>query len=393
MKIRIPLTPLNHILTHLYTASQTKLPSSLPAVPCNAVECPQLSAAPPTLLPDYNYSRYSHPAVPISVAVPDGDLPLVALWLGASSTGAAANSPSDTLIKRMTAAVMDALNRYFSGAARQNLFTSPFRIGYALRLADGNNSFISDPVLMKPAAMAPVMAIHEPKISGNTLHTVTEIVNTPALLSLRIADREDIPAGASLVVFATKPVSLLAGDETVTSIRTFELFGDKTPGWNYQRLAEDFIARNAMADTSFRIIADIPFDRIPASGESIQLPFSGDSLYDWTSFPTFTSPEDWSPEPTPEGVMLVTTPLDLFRPEEYKKVRGVTLRGNFNRGVDEGCVEFTLLGSQHRDNWHVLVKARGAHLRFLRAVAYRWYKVEIRAPYPAFFDAITFDIA
>lgn len=85
-------------------------------------------------------------------------------------------------------------------------------------------------------------------------------------------------------------------------------------------------------------------------------------------------------------------PLDLGYPEHRKYVRGLSVRGVFERLVEGAEIRVTLYGSHHRDRWHRVAASRGPHIRLLRTIDYRWYKLAVRSAYGATLDAVTFDV-
>ena len=95
----------------------------------------------------------------------------------------------------MTTAVTGAMTSYFTACAREALFTRPFRIGYALRLADGTHAAPRAARLLLPSTAAPLMIVREPRMSGNTLQTLTEIVNNPMKLTVSL-DPFTLPAAS-----------------------------------------------------------------------------------------------------------------------------------------------------------------------------------------------------
>jgi len=355
----------------------------------------------PGKLTAYESSRYSHPVASVNISVPDADLPLVRNWFGNATSGV--NAASDTLTKRMTEAVTDCIGTYLTEAARAALFTAPFRVGYALRLADGTHVCRTTPRLLSPNYMAPLMLIRESLLSGNTLQTLTEIVNTPTALTAALP-AFSLPQGTEAAVthldfYATRQTSLLTGDEKVAGVRTYSYFGENLHCWHYPRLAEDLVREVALADNSFRIIASVPIaDAVGGTG-GVSLPLDMKNLDNWTDFPLLDSTPDNPDIPdTPEEpeiphthIRLVTEPLDLGSPERAKKIRALTVCGIFTRITDE--IEVTLLGSHHRDRWHRIASSRGPHIRYLRTIRYRWLRVELTAPRTSTFDALTFEMA
>lgn len=401
MIIRIPLTDKNCKITPVFTDSPAPPESGSETFTLPEISF-SLSPAPLPDIPAYNFSRYSHPCTEINVGVPEADMPLVKAWLGISP-GQAGATPGDTLVKRMTTAVTSAIENYFSATARKSIFTRPFRIAYAMKAADGSLFAVSSPKLLLPMSMAPVMAIREHTLSGEQLSTLTEIVSTPMRLTASSpsfvipSDIEKYPT--HLAIIATRQCDLLSGDETVSGIRSFNVFGQLTPGWAYPRIPEDLIRSKAESDSSFRILAEIPISEAAAGFDKLEVPLPAHDLDDWAHFEIAKGEAggELNPdsEPVPTHQHIITEPLDLGFPEEYKRVLGVSLRGIFPRSVTDpdSCVTFTLQGSHHRDNWHTIATARGAHIRLLRAVRYRWLRVEIHAPASGIFDALSFEIA
>lgn len=398
-KIRIPLNDKNTVITYIYDEKYEDGNFSFVSFLTDAVKI-TLVAAELSVLPDYYFSRYPHPCVSIDLTVSEDDRPVVSGWLGNASSSS--RSPSESLVKRMTSAVTNSLKQYFTDASRRGLFTRPFKLGYALKLLDGTILTLGSPQEIYPTAMAPLMAIRDANLSDSMLRTMTEIINTPADLKISVSSF-DLPtlveiltqAGfssqpESLVIFATQQCDVLTGEEIVSSIRTIELFGDRVPSWSYNRLAEDLVAQKLKYDNSFRIISEIPILEVSDGLDSLRLPANNRDLTDWKSFTPFIYDDVNNKIPT--RMVMETDPIDLNLPEEYKKLRCVTLRGCFPRDITGNCVRYTLFGSHHRENWKVVATAQGAHIRFLRASYYRWYKLKIESPCPAVFDAVTFDI-
>lgn len=352
----------------------------------------------PSTLPEYDYSRYANPATPISVNIPDTGLPIVAAWLG--HTTSEAQTPGDTLVKRMTDAVIPRIRDFFTTTAKNSLFTRPFRIGYALRLADGTHTCATRPVIILPNSRAPIMIVREPQLTDSVLSTVTEIVNTAYCLRMSLPPF-DIPdpytsLATHLDIYATRQCDTLDGDETVSAIRTYSVYGENVPCWHYSRLTEDLVREKAEADNSFRIIGSLPVEDATSGLKDIRLPLNFKNLDDWDIYPSI-KPDDGpgsgqSGEDTASHFRLITVALDLGFPETRKRIRSVTARGLFPRDMENG-IEISLYGSHHREKWRLLASARGAHIRRLRGMRYRWFRVEITACAGSAFDALTFEVA
>lgn len=393
MIIRIPLNTKNS------TVVPIKDPSADNSGPSDSFTLPSPSfELLPSALPEYDYSRYANPATPISVNIPETDLPIVAAWLG--QTTSEAQTPGDTLVKRMTNAVISRIRDFFTTAARNSLFTRPFRIGYALRLADGTHTCATRPVIILPNSRAPIMIVREPQLTDSVLSTVTEIVNTAYCLRMSLPSF-DIPDPYSslathLDIYATRQCDTLDGDETVSAIRTYSVYGENVPCWHYSRLTEDLVREKAEADNSFRIIGSLPVEDATSGLKDIRLPLNFKNLDDWDIYPSI-KPDDGpgsgqSGEDTASHFRLITVPLDLGLPETRKRIRSVTARGMFPRDMENG-IEISLYGSHHREKWRLLASARGAHIRLLRAMRYRWLRVEITARAGSAFDVLTFEVA
>lgn len=402
MKVRILLNLKNSSVSNILPETSADSPS----VDSEAFSLPNptftLSPADILQIPSYSSSRYSHPVMNIRITVPEDDAPVVASWFGGSTSNI---QPSDTLIKRMTAAVIPALENYFIDMARMSWLCSPFKIGYALRLADGSHTAISTPVLLIPNEMAPTLAIREPAMSNGILSTITEVINSPMILRLSFPAIElpsDLSIQASHVdVFATKQTKLISGNESVTDVRTGTIFGERVPIWLYSRTQADIIRTNAQADTDYRTIAQIPISDALGGINNFVLPDNNFNLDNWNSLPKFTDQKQdnsTSEQPSPIGKKLLTIPLDLNMPEVEKRLRGVSLRGIFPRGratieSPYSGITMHLYGSHHRNRWHKIATAAGPHIRLLRTVRFRWYMLEITAPSDALLEALTFDLA
>ena len=399
MILRIELTEDNSTVTKIFDSASSGSDSGDASSGSNggnpsSADMPEvvftLSPASLDVMSDYDNSRYSHPVTNIDIDVPEADRAVIASWLGNATPS---SSPSATLVSRMTAAVTGAIRSYITAASARSLFTSPLRIGYGIMAQDGAIIAVSPLQLLIPNSMAPQMLIREPDTSGNRLRTVTEILNTPASLyvsvskfNLALYDGLDI---RHLVIFATRQCPLLSGNETVSAIRTVELYGDHVPCWSYNRVPEDLVRQQAEADGDFRIIAQIPIEEAANGVAQMRLPANLTDLNDWNSLPKVGEID--SDGRVPVKLILETDALDLGYPEEFKRVRGVTVRGIFDRRDTDDRVKLTLFGSHHRDRWRILATSRGAHIRFLRSVKYRWYRVKVEAPYPAMLDALTFE--
>lgn len=400
-KVLIPIDDSNSTVIPITLTPDT--PSRDPD-PADTDTFPEIAAkvsATPAEVEGFTLSRYSHPAVPLNVIIPDDDLPLVKTWFG----GAASDRivPSDTLVKRMTDAAIGSLRSYFERAQLNNLLTSPFMIAHALRRADGSHCAVSPFTRKLIDTRAPLLVIHEAEIGSSSLRTVTEILNSPVALSLDISPF-DIPAGllpavTHLDIIISRPVALLDGSEKVSSVRTSSIMGENHKVWQYDRMPEDIVLSELARSDDFRVIASIPVADAMKGVTGRTLPQQGYRLSDWDSLPkpggAFSPDNPDNPAQNHTHVCVATGFLDLGSPYEYKKVRAVTAHGIFPRarnGKGEE-IEMELLGSHHRDEWRTVARSRGPHLRLLRAAAFRWWQVRVTLPRHATLDALAFSIS
>lgn len=356
-------------------------------------------------LPAYDYSRYAHPAMAVNLTVPDSDLPKVGVWMG--STATEGTLPSETLVKRMTEGVIGGMKQYIAEASRVGLFTSPFRIGYALRRSDGTRFAFGETRLLLPNAGAPLAIVRESNLSGNSWQTMTEIVNMPCRLRVGMEGFSlpggQRPAVTHLDFFVTRQASLFTGYESVTGIRSEEYLGERCRVWAYPRLSEQEVRQCAALDSDFRVIASIPITDAEEGLTGLELPAGRRNLNEWSDFPALTGAGSVGEgavrpfDPDGPGLLdydrfrLTTCALDLGNPEERKRVHGLSVRGVFERtsGKDDSSMIVRLYGSRHRERWRLLATARGPHLRPLRGVNYRWLMVEVEAGKEARPEALT----
>lgn len=408
-RILIPLTDSNTTVIPLHRPSQSETDALTTSETARQDPQPEtVISSSPANVSGFTISRYFHPACAVNLNIPDADLPLVRTWLGATTSQTL--TPGDTLIKRMTDAAIGTFKTYLDRAAQQNLFTSPFLIGHALRRADGSHCNISQFTKKLINTRAPQLVVHEAALDADFLLTVTEIYNTPVRLSLDVRpfeiDPQLLPAVTHLDIYAGKPVSLLDGHEQVTAIRTAQIAGENMKIWHYNRLAEDIVLSNLAASKDFRIIASIPIATAMKGVTDMKLPQESMNIYNWNTLAKLdcdTLPGDIdNPQENYEYKQMVTSFLDLGMPGYEKKVRGVTAHGIFPRGLPcatdesgrdgkEEEITMELLGSHHRDIWHTVARSRGPHIRILRACAYRWWQVRVTLPRDGLLDTLTFE--
>lgn len=419
MIIRIPITDKNSLVTPLDPVEPQTPDQTDPSTPGDDGD---IGTTEPVLPPatmgltrsipsGYAIDRYSYPCMLTDTAVPDADIPVVTGWF--ATTPDSGGSPSDTLVKRLTDDVIGGLKSYLSLADSYGFFTRPFKLGYALRRRDGKHIAHAEIRLVTPNDRAPLMLIRERSLSGSNLKTVTEIVNTPSMMTVSMPpfelSAETLAEITHLDFYATRQTDLLTGDEQVTAVRTYSHFGENVPGWFYPRRDADLVLAAARADTAYRIIASIPIADAMAGLTNLRLPSGNCNLNDWNNFEKLAADDNGDnsgnsnsdgsdnteqPEQVYRNKLVEVGPLDLGYPELRKHVHAVTVRGIFPREpFDDSHITATLYGSAHRDRWHKIAESRGPHIRLLRSRAYRWLRVDIHAPYDALTDALTFTVS
>lgn len=418
-KIRIPLCEDN---SSLFVASSSDNPGSNPND--NTNDNPGGSADPdysllpipdisfqliPVMLEGYMSGRYEYPVTSVGFSFPEADLQRVKSWFESGVSTAGLPAASDTLLKHMTQSVTSAITSYYSYAARRGLFTRPCRIGWSFRLKNGAHVRVSDIMRLLPALRAPMLRVVEHTIASNTLDTVTEIINTPCRLTVNIA-AFNIPEELSglvthIDIYATKQFSMLTGSETVAGIYTDTQYGTLARYWSYPRESENYTLSNIDADSNFRLLASLPIEEASCGIDALSLPYATTTLEPWNDLEKYEPETEGKNDNDDSGKnddqnnewqssrKLITSALDLGLPETEKRLRSVTLRGIFSRNPED--VTMRLYGSHHRADWRHIATCRGAHLRILRGVRYRWFRVEadIDLNPDDKLDALTFEIS
>lgn len=336
-------------------------------------------------------SRYFYPACEVGVKVPDEDLQLVKTWLshlfyvcfGERDSCQADDYGCIGGVQAIQGAGFASEYAHFSLCG--GLCVAPH--GW---FACQGVSFCEE-VGKYSCAAAPA---NEISLTGTSLQTVMEIMNTPVSLKLDVEPfslDEGLAASVThLDIYMGMPVDLLAGDEQVTAIRSAEIAGERRKIWHYQRLDEDIILSRLGTTTDFRVVASIPISEAMSGVKGMSLPGAGVSFGSWDKIGKLESdakPGDVEkPEEHYEHKRIVTSYLDLGDMDATKRVRGITARGVFARRD----MKMELLGSHHRDKWRVVGRCSGPHMRLLRGVGYRWWQVRVLMDADGTLDGINF---
>jgi hypothetical protein len=296
-------------------------------------------------LPAYYSDRYSYPCVELSFQY------------------------SNDYLTKLSKAVSTLLANYYAATARAGLLTAPCRYRALLRRSAGSRSVVAQTTLM-PNKRAPQLILREYDEKDGAVSAYVEIRNLPKRAYFRPTGSFATTAGGasplSLEFYATAEGAMADASVTCSTPSNVDVDGIIAREIPYDRYQEEYIMRMVEADNSFSLVGStlttglstttptaVPLTTVALNGDD-----DGESLF------------------TKSYLHVMTQPLDLGLPEQEKRVRGVTLRGIFPRDK----VQMTLYGSHHREQWRKIATARGAHLRFLCGVRYRWLRVEIETP-------------
>lgn len=266
----------------------------------------------------YMSGKYEFPRTSISVSVPDSDSDLVKSWINSNSSSEL-QLPSDTLVRRMTNAVIGSIEQYYRDAAHEGLFSRPCRIGCAFRMLDGSHVQASIPTTIFSSMQSPLMIIRNISYAQNTLFTITEIINKPKKVFLKIPNFFKRPEYKNIIthfdIFATDQYSMQIDKGQVDGIYTELYSNEEVKCWSYNRLDEESIRSNIEQDSNFRLIASIPYEEVIAASE-IQIPIDDKSLELFNKF------ESYDPKYTynPEGRNFLS--ISVVAPPSLKKFLG-----------------------------------------------------------------------
>lgn len=335
-------------------------------------------------LPGYSLSPAGFHRVTVSFNVPDSDMPRVIGWF----TGHYDNvtlPASDTLLRNVSDAVDDCLKAYFAAAATRNLFTGPFRIGWAFRYSDGSRRMTQPMTLMQPNTHSPVMAVDSYSFPSGNANSATDIINRPCRLTCRpsgvIAD-----AGVTHIdIIGAPPASLMPSPLRCTGLYTAVEEGTRLRAYRYNVLDDTAVLGNASLQNDLRILGSIPVaDLDPDVSEDV--PILDGALSNWKLLDKFTTsgsggddpdtPDDPAdPDPWEPYIDKITEPLDLGNPEARKWLRRVMVRGTFDRSA----MRIRVYGSRHRQSWRLIADGTRGWATALAAAGYRWFRVRITA--------------
>lgn len=336
-------------------------------------------------LPGYSLSPDSHHRVTVSFSVPDSDMPRVIGWF----TGHYDNvtqPASDTLLRNVSDAVDDVLKAYFAAAATRNIFTGPFRIGWAFRYSDGSRRMTQPMTLMQPNTHSPVMAVDSYSFPSGGASSVTDIINRPCRLTCRPSGVITDADVTHIDIIGAPPASLMPLPLRCTGLYTAVEEGTRCRAYRYNALDDTAVLGNASLQNDLRILASIPVADLNPEAEAT-VPVLDGALANWKLLDKFTTggggggddpdtpddPED--PDPWEPYIDKITDPLDLGDPEGRKWLRRVMVRGTFDRSA----LRIRVYGSRHRQSWRLIADGTRGWATALVAACYRWFRVRLTA--------------
>lgn len=344
-----------------------------------------------------------YPRGAVRFRFPEADRERVSAWM-TGDFGNVSEPASDTLLKNVTAAVQGLLNQYIAAASGHNLFTSPFKVGWALRKKDGTREMTQPLTLMQINPQSPAFPIANFSVGQEEAQTLTDIINNPCSLQITAsalpADWGDV---AHVDIVATPQASLLPQDMQVTGVTTVMVGDKRRRAYHYNRLDETEVLGTASIQNDLRIIASIPVADI-ADGQPSSVQLIPGALDNWKLLDKFSTggtgsgtggdddgkddnqdnkEDKWEPYIDKE-----TDPLDLGDPERRKWVYMAALRGCFDRK----SVRIRVYASRHRQNWRLIADGRRGWVSAVTHQGFRWFKVRVTGSMNRgdYVDAISF---
>ena len=357
-------------------------------------------------LDGWTNSIRGYPSTSIEFNVPDADKPRVAGWFTGHYTNDALPA-SDTLKRNVTSSVKGALDSYFTKATGLNLFTAPFRVGWAFRTRSGKRTIIEPVRLMTPVTFAPPVAIIDYSFLTGAAKSTIDIINRPSRLMFRlsapIADSFDWGDITHIDFIAAPQAELIPAPFQVYGVTTIIEEGTRYKSFRYDRSDSESLLANANAQYDFRVIGSIS---VSALGSGVaEVPLSDGALANWKLLTKYKSdPSDPSEPSDPSDssdlsdqsdqtwnpyIDKITAPLDLGYPDRRKWIGSVGVRGCF---VRSGALRVRIYGSLHRQRWMLIADSSRADVHGMALNGYRWFRVRITGNLRKcdYIDAITF---
>ncbi len=329
-----------------------------------------------------------YPRGTVRFRFPETDRERVMAWM-TGDFGNVLEPASDTLLKNVTGAVQGLLKQYIATADGHNLFTSPFKVGWALRKKDGTREMTQPLTLMQINPGSPVLPIADFSVDEEEARTLNDIINNPCSLQITVsslpADWDDV---THIDIVATPQASLLPQDMQVTGVTTVMVGEKRCRAYHYNRLDDTEVLGTASIQNDLRIIASIPVADL-ADGQPYAVQLIPGALSNWKLLDKFSTggtgsgtggdddgkddnqdnkEDKWEPYIDKE-----TDPLDLGDPERRKWVYMAALRGCFDRK----SIRIRVYASRHRQNWRLIADGRRGWVSAATHQGFRWFKVRI----------------
>lgn len=329
-----------------------------------------------------------YPRGTVRFKFPETDRERVMAWMN-GDFGNVSEPASDTLLKNVTAAVQGLLKEYITATDGHNLFTSPFKVGWALRKKDGTRAMTQPLTLMQINPGSPVLPIVDFSVGEVEARTLNDIINNPCSLQITAsslpADWDDV---THIDIVATPQASLLPQDMQVTGVTTVMVGEKRCRAYHYTRLDDTEVLGTASIQNDLRIIASIPVADL-ADGQPSAVQLIPGALSNWKLLDKFSTggtgsgtggdddgkddiwdnkEDKWEPYIDKE-----TDPLNLGDPERRKCVYMTALRGCFDRK----SIRIRVYASRHRQNWRLIADGRRGWVSAATHQGFRWFKVRI----------------
>lgn len=341
-------------------------------------------------LEDWTSDVSGYPRGTVRFKFPDTDRERVMAWMN-GDFGNVSEPASDTLLKNVAAAVQGLLKQYITAANGHNLFTSPFKVGWALRKKDGTREMTQPLTLMQINPQSPALPIANFSVGQEEAQTLTDIINNPCSLQITAsslpADWDDV---THIDIVATPQASLLPQDMQVTGVTTVMVGEKRCRAYHYNRLDDTEVLGTASIQNDLRIIASIPVGDI-TDGKPTAVQLIPGALDNWKLLDKFSTggtgggtggsgdddgkddnqdnqEDKWEPYIDKE-----TDPLDLGDPERRKWVYMAALRGCFDRK----SIRIRVYASRHRQGWKLIADGRRGWVSAATHQGFRWFKVRI----------------
>lgn len=228
-------------------------------------------------LPEHNSSASSFPQYNLPFTIKETEELSVAEWLSGDIHGFKGGISED-LRKQVSKQVMNTLNRYFTEAAGEGCFTSPFFAVAAYRLTDGSHAFAGPPVIMIPSSIQPLMRINSWTVSENELVTNISIINRPCRLQMNVGnfdgDNQTLKDVERVEILVSRQAPLYNSGGECGGIRNYQPGGishtdkeeklllSRCRGWDIPGYPEETIAASTVRQNDFYVAASFSLDEI-----------------------------------------------------------------------------------------------------------------------------------